>query len=66
MLVTYNKNIKIITLIIVLPGSTRCEAMKQAIFIINYQFNTFKTDTCLLISWKSSPALIVLSTFLND
>ena len=26
----------------------------------NYYFNTLETDTCLLISWKSSPALLVL------
>ena len=35
-------------------------------FILNYHFNTLETDTCILISWKSSPALLVLYTFLND
>ena len=35
-------------------------------FILNYHFNTLETDTCLLISWKSSPALLVLKAFLND
>ena len=29
-------------------------------FILNYIFNTLETDTCLLISWESSLALLVL------
>ena len=32
----------------------------RAAFILNYLLNTLETDTCLLISWKSFPALLVL------
>ena len=31
-----------------------CEAMEQD------HFNNLEIDTCLLMSWKSSPALLVL------
>ena len=38
----------------------------RAAFILNFYFNKFETDTCLLISWNNSPVLIVLQAFLNE